>query len=170
MRHVLLGVCLGLLVAAPAAAALTFMDERDGDVAFSEGRYQAAAAAYERGVKLYPDNGTLMMKACRAYAVANQQLDRALALCNGAVHANGFDPSAHNVRGLVYYRMGQYKQALDDYDDSLRHRPNHAGTLYMRGLTYLKLGNAGRGESDIAAAYRLDITIDRQLAAYGIQR
>jgi len=146
------------------------MDERDGDAAFNQGRYQAAAAAYERGVKLYPDNATLLMKACRAYAVTGQQLDRALTLCNGAVHHDGLDPGTRNVRGLVYYRMGRYKEALDDYDASLRHRPNHAGTLYMRGLTYVKLGDLGRGQDDINAAHRQDITIDRKLEAYGIRR
>jgi len=35
MKHVLLEACLGLLLAAPAAAGLAFMDERDGDDAFN---------------------------------------------------------------------------------------------------------------------------------------
>jgi len=35
MKCVLLGACLGLLLAAPAAADLAFTDERDGDAAFN---------------------------------------------------------------------------------------------------------------------------------------
>jgi len=169
MKRVLFGVCLGLLLAAPATAAVTFMDERDGDAAFNQGRYQAAATAYERGVKLYPDDGNLAMKACRAYAIGNMQLDRALTLCTSAVYHGGGAP-AYNVRGLVYYRMGRYQDALKDYDTSYSRRPNHAGTLYMRGMSYLKLGQTSRGETDINAAIRLDINIDRQMAAYGIRR
>ena len=167
MKRVLLGAGLAVLVAVPAGAASSY--ERNGDAAFARGHYADAAAAYEGGVKFDPDDGNVAMKACRAYAIGNMQLDRALTLCNAAVYHGG-GPAAHNVRGLVYYRIGKYKQALDDYDDSLRHRPNQAGTLYMRGLTYLKLGQAGRGQDDINEAIRLDITIDKQLEAYGIRR
>jgi len=34
----------------------------------------------------------------------------------------------------------------------------------------VKLGDMGRGQGDIDAAYRQDITIDRKLEAYGIRR
>lgn len=168
MKRVLFGTCLALLIASPALA-VAFMDERDGDAAFTAERYQAAAAAYERGVKLYPEDGNLLMKACRAYAIGNMQLERALTLCTSSVHYAGGAP-AYNVRGLVYYRMGRYQDALNDYDTSLSRRPNHAGSLYMRGMSYLKLGQTSRGETDINAAIRLDINIDRQMAAYGIRR
>ncbi len=168
MKRALFGACLGVLLATPALA-VAFMDERDGDAAFNAGRYQAAATAYERGVKLYPDDGNLAMKACRAYAIGNMQLDRALTLCTSAIYHAGGAP-AYNVRGLVHYRMGRYEEALEDYDTSLSRRPNHAGSLYMRGLSYLKLGQTSRGQTDVNAAIRLDINIDRQMAAYGIRR
>ena len=167
MKRVLFGVCLGLLLAAPAAAMTSY--ERDGDAAFNQGRYEAAAAAFEGGVKFDPDDGNMAMKACRAYAIGNMQLDRALTLCNSAIHHAGGAP-AYNVRGFVYYRMGRYQQALEDYDASYSRRPNHAGTLYMRGITYLKLGQTSRGETDINAALRLDSGIGRQMEAYGVRR
>lgn len=169
MQRLFLGACLAVLLAGPAAA-MTSADEMAGDAAFNANRNDAAIAAYERAVKLNPGKGDLLMKTCRVYAVTGKQLNRALELCNGAVRANGFDPAAHNVRGLVYYRLGQYQKALADYEMSLRRRPNHAGSLYMRGLTYLKLHDMARGQTDINAAIRLDAGIDSRMAAYGIRR
>jgi tetratricopeptide (TPR) repeat protein len=166
MTRLLFGVCMALMLAiAPAVA-----DETTGDAKFKQGNYLGAAHEYDDAVLHHPDDVELLIKACRAFAVSGEQLDNGLADCQRAIQRDGFNASAHNVRGLIYYRMGRFDDALKDYDISLARRPNHAGSLYMRGLTYLKLGQEARGQTDINAAIRLDITIDRQLAAYGIRR
>ncbi len=143
---------------------------RRGDLNFARNAFDNAADDYDAALLLQPDDVATLINACRARAIANVRLDAALADCQRAIQRDGFNASAHNVRGLVYYRMGRYGDALKDYEMSLHARPNHAGTLFMRGMTKIKLGKTEDGEADIDDAKRLDMRIEMQLAAYGIRR
>lgn len=143
---------------------------RRGDLNFARNSFNNAADDYDAALLLQPDDVPTLINACRARAIGNARLDAALADCNRAIQRDGFNASAHNVRGLVYYRQGKFDLALKDYEMSLHARPNHAGTLFMRGMTKLKLGQTADGETDIDAAKRIDMRIEMQLAAYGIRR
>lgn len=166
MKRVLFAACLGLTLAAAVPAAA---DEAEGDRLFARGAYLSAGFAYDEATVDDPNNVPLLIKTCRAFAIDGTQLDRAKSACQRAFQRDVWNPSLRNVRGLLYYRQGRYQDALNDYDVSLKGRPNHAGTLYMRGMTYKKLGKDARGQIDIDAAKQIDFTIDRQLAAYGIR-
>jgi len=144
--------------------------EKLGDVKFGVNDFLGAAFDYDQAIVGNPDDVALLVKACRAYAVANAHLDLGMADCQRALQRDGFNASARNVRGLIYFRQGKFDEALKDYDMSLHARPNHAGTLYMRGLTELKLGKTAAGNGDIDAAKRIDMRIEIELGVYGIQR
>lgn len=143
---------------------------RRGDLNFARNAFNNAADDYDAALLIQPDDVATLINACRARAIGNARLDAALADCNRAIQRDGFNAGARNVRGLVYYRQGRYADALKDYEMSLHARPNHAGTLFMRGMTKIKLGKTADGESDIDDAKRLDMRIEMQLAAYGIRR
>jgi tetratricopeptide (TPR) repeat protein len=160
--------CTAVVQSGGAGAAMAH--EKLGDISFAANRFLDAANNYDDAVVESPNSVELLVKACRAYAVGNFRLDAGMADCQRALQRDGFNAGAHNVRGLIYFRQGKFAEALKDYDMSLHARPDHAGTLYMRGLTELKLGNAVAGNGDIDAAKRIDFRIDMELSVYGIRR
>ena len=62
-------------------------------------------------------------------------------------------------RGLVHFRMGNYKAAIADYDKALELEPDAAYSLFVRGLAHKKLGDAAAGDKDIAAAKAIDADV-----------
>ncbi len=53
---------------------------------------------------------------------------------------------------MVHLRLGQYDQAIEDYDSALRIQPKIAWAHYGRGVAELKTGKTAEGEADIKAA------------------
>jgi hypothetical protein len=51
----------------------------------------------------------------------------------------------------------------------LRLRPQHAASLYWRGLARLKQGNPAAGSADLAAAKALMPGIEQEFARYGVK-
>jgi len=57
----------------------------------------------------------------------------------------------HN-RGVAYAMSGQYGRALDDFDESLKEKPNRHITLRWRGLVWLYLGRLDNALQDVDSA------------------
>jgi tetratricopeptide (TPR) repeat protein len=86
---------------------------------------------------------------CWTYAVLNLELDEALALCDEGIKLQPRNGPALNSRGLVLLRMGQFAQALANYDQALErplseriadyidNRSHYA--LFGRGIAKLRL-------------------------------
>jgi tetratricopeptide (TPR) repeat protein/predicted aspartyl protease len=89
-----------------------------------------------------------------ARAMLGKDLDKALADCDAAIRQDRA-PAYLDSRGLVHLRLGQLKEAIDDYDAALRAAPKTAWSLYGRGLAKKRLGQTAEGEADIQAAVAL---------------
>jgi tetratricopeptide (TPR) repeat protein len=96
------------------------------------------------------------------------ELNEALDDCNDAVDSDSKNPNYLDSRGWVYLRLGKYKKALSDFDRSIEYRPEGAWTLYGRGLTKTRLGDAAQGEADLTAARKLQPDIDLKVARAGL--
>ena len=96
------------------------------------------------------------------------ELDKALDDCNEAVNADRKNANYLDSRAWVYLRLGQYKDALSDFDRSIEYRPGGAWSLYGRGLTKAKLGDATQGEADLVAARKAQPDIDVQVKRAGV--
>jgi tetratricopeptide (TPR) repeat protein len=55
-----------------------------------------------------------------------------------------------------YGLLGNYTQAIADFDRAIEINPGYGGAYYNRGLTYNSLGNRERTIDDIRTAARLD--------------
>ena len=106
---------------------------------------------------------------CRARALSNRDLDKALADCNGAMRSNPKSIAALDSRGLVFLRLGQFERAIADYDASLAIQPKSAWSLYGRGLAKLSAGKVEGGKSDLASAAALDSGVGPKAAKYGLK-
>lgn len=89
----------------------------------------------------------------KRFSDAQADYDRALQL----------DPNSdilYNERGFFHLQIGEFDAAIRDYNSALVITPNFAYPLYGRGIVYIRKGNLARGQDDLAAARRLDSSID----------
>jgi len=63
---------------------------------------------------------------------------------------------AYTNRGLAYDNLGEYRRAIQDFDQALRLDPGDAFAYNGRGSAYRKLGEYRRAIEDFDQAIRLD--------------
>jgi tetratricopeptide (TPR) repeat protein len=95
-------------------------------------------------------------------------LREALADCNESLRLDGNDPDTLASRGFTYLKLGQFADAIVDYDAALKVVPNHASALYGRGVVKLKQGDVEGGNADIATATAIQADIADKFAIYGV--
>ena len=54
--------------------------------------------------------------------------------------------------GQLAYRESRFKEAVNHFDEALKHGADEAETLYWRGLAHFRLGNHEKAEGDLMAA------------------
>ena len=122
----------------------------------------------DKAVALSPANAVLLNERCFRRGIENVKIDEALADCETSLNAH---PSLCNFldsKGLILYRLGRYKDALEVYNAALRPCPKWAPSLFMRGQTKRKLGDLAAGDADIAEATALDAGIRKVYGEAGI--
>jgi tetratricopeptide (TPR) repeat protein len=62
---------------------------------------------------------------------------------------------AHNQKGIVYARRGEYAAALAEFGRAIRRDPTCADAFYNRALVYLALGNLGAAATDFGQVVTL---------------
>jgi tetratricopeptide (TPR) repeat protein len=98
------------------------------------------------------------------------ELDKALDDCNRAIDADSKNPNYLDSRAWVQLRLGHDAEALADFDRSLKYRPDGAWSLYGRGLTKTRLGDAVQGAADLAAARKAQPDIDLKVTQAGLMK
>jgi tetratricopeptide (TPR) repeat protein len=99
---------------------------------------------------------------CRARALLDVELDKALDDCNAALKLRPNALHFLDNRGLVRLRLGDFERAIADYDVVIKEQPKDAWALYGRGLSKLRKGNTAEGNADIAAATGIEPRIADQ--------
>jgi tetratricopeptide (TPR) repeat protein len=129
-------------------------------------RLTEAIADYGEVLRIRP---TPIVYNNRCYLLARlNRLDEALSDCERAMELNTANPSTVlDSRGYVYFRMGRYARAIEDFDAALMHRPDLVWSLYGRGVAKLKLMDAS-GREDMEAAARIDHLIAEKMAPLGV--
>ena len=105
---------------------------------------------------------------CWDRAMMKQDLDKALADCNQALHLFPRDADVLDSRALVHLRRGELDLALTDYDTAIKIQPGVAHILYGRGAARLKKGLKAESQADVAAAIKLDPKIGKWAKDEGI--
>jgi tetratricopeptide (TPR) repeat protein len=144
-------------------------------------RYADAIGHVEGAIVLFADDEDMRMEAvaerCWIRAVLGIELDAALRDCEAALEHDMDQPEVWDSRGLVNYRLGEYLEALGDYDESLdadgegevEGGTNSGGGYYMRGLVKHALGYVAEGDADIARGLQLDAKARERYAGYGVK-
>lgn len=148
------------------------------------GGYAQAVRQYDLWINYHGEDdrlATALTWRCGSRARSNSDLDQALRDCNRAYGLMGlswwsFKPkwppqwcaSLLGARSLIHLRQGNLKGAIDDDDDAIKLEPKDAYALYARGLAELREGSKMRGQSDLAAARKLQPDIDQRYATMGL--
>lgn len=113
------------------------------------------------------DNWRWLNNICWISATRAIEIENSLADCDRAVELSDGNAATLDSRALLHFRHGDYDLALADYDAALAQEPKQGASLYGRGLTRLKLGDAD-GADDIKAAIEAAPGIEAQFAEYGL--
>ena len=81
--------------------------------------------------------------------------NKALDYWNNAIRANSKSADAFNNRGLAYYNLKQYQQAIEDYSQSIRMNPENSITYNNRGNAYYELLRYELAEADFKKSIQL---------------
>ena len=79
-----------------------------------------------------------------------QLLDSTIEVIN---HSNW--DNSYYARGLAYYNLQNYSQAISDFNQAIRLNPNFYKSYYYRGVAYKALGEIDKAEADFEKAREL---------------
>jgi tetratricopeptide (TPR) repeat protein len=116
-------------------------------------------------LSLSPDVIEGLIESCRNAAIDGKHLDAALAECQRALKHDPDSDDAKMARGFAYLRANRFKEAMADYRDVLRRRPNSPTALFGLGQAELKSRSAGAGQAELAAARAKNPNIDTEFYA-----
>jgi tetratricopeptide (TPR) repeat protein len=130
-------------------------------------KQQALAVLAEEAAKR-PGDPALLNARCWEAGIWQVADEDTLDACTGAVEKSDWSAPALDSRAMVYYRLGRLDEARADLDAVVRGSPSLAASRYMRGIVRLAQGDEG-GAKDIATALRMQPSLKRLYAAYGIE-
>jgi tetratricopeptide (TPR) repeat protein len=132
------------------------------------GRYDLAVKDLDVLVAREPDQAGLYNDRCWVRALANIDLDKALADCEAALKLSPNSPAILDSRGFVKLRQGNLAGAVVDYDAALKLQPSQAASLFGRGVAKRRQGAKAAGDLDLAAARKAQPGVDKEFAGYGV--
>jgi tetratricopeptide (TPR) repeat protein len=130
--------------------------------------YRAALADANREVVLAPDDPEAWNGRCWTRAIANIELEAALADCQKSLQIRPGAADATDSLAFVQFRMRRFVDAVRNYDAAYTKDQSQTSSLFMRGVSKLRAGDAVGGQSDIDTAKNTDATVVDQYAGYGV--
>src|SRR6185436_6319902 len=130
--------------------------------------YDRAIADYSRALEINPKMTMTQLRRCWVRAVANRELDLALADCDAALKVSAQEAEGYESRSLVHFRKGDVAKALADCDKAIALNGKLPKALYLRGLLKNRGGDKKAGDADIAAALKLDPQVAKKFADFGV--
>jgi tetratricopeptide (TPR) repeat protein len=128
-----------------------------------------ATGDFDLALQFAPTSANALENTCWVRALANTELDHALAYCDESLRlARGSQFAQYDTRGFLRLRRSEFALAVADYDAALKERPKLASSLYGRGIAKLRLGQAADGEADLAAAAKIEPGIAATYAKRGV--
>jgi predicted O-linked N-acetylglucosamine transferase (SPINDLY family) len=132
-----------------------------GVILAAQGQLDAAAAAFEKAVRLkpaYAEAGKNLAAALQQLARRFQELgrlDEALAYCERTVAVWPDAPGPRNNLGNVLRELGRTDEALVQYDRVLAIDPAFVAAHYNRGLALRRLGDIASARASFERAFAL---------------
>ena len=152
-----------LLVTVTAACSEDVNANDRGMIYLEQGEYQLAIDAFDEAIRLDPQDAIAYYNRGIAYNGQGRGDTRGAARFNRA--KQDFDQAirlnpqadAYYNRGVAYRNLGQYENAIEDFDEATSLDPQYAEAYYLRGSVYGALGKSVEAERDFAKAKELGV-------------
>ena len=122
---------------------------------FELGRYDLAAADFNRCVRLQPDDQEALLWRGRAYFYQDH-VDSALADAERACRLAPDDLEAICLRAMCLTAAGRFEEALADFEDSTEAGADDPSVLYYRGIAYAECGQPEKAVADFSRLIEVD--------------
>ena len=131
------------------------------------GHYDLAIKDLDDLIARRPDQAMLLNGRCWTRALANKDLDLALADCEASLKIVK-DAATLDSRAFVKLRKGDLPGSIADYDAALKLGPDQSASLFGRGVAKRRSGATAAGDADLAKARKLAPDVDKRFAGYGV--
>jgi tetratricopeptide (TPR) repeat protein len=121
------------------------------NINFRKEKYEDAIEDLSHGLKVLPDDLSLLYQRCYFRALSNRQPEAGVDDCDNVLKVAPHWLDVLEARVMALYRAGRYAIAERSGTEILRQFPDSSTALYIRGLARKKLGNP-LGSSDVALA------------------
>ena len=145
-----------------------------GTARLRAGERTGAEADYREAIRIHSipiDNGEKEVinynDRCWARAVANIDVDGALADCNEALRLMPDFVPALDSRAFLHLRGGRFQEAIADYDAAIQLSPQDSWSLYGRAIAKMRIGDTQGAQADIDASKAVQ-DVAAEFAAYGL--
>ena len=142
-----------------------------GSAYAAEEYYPEALAEYDARLKTArnaDDKAIALEDKCWVRAAWNQELEKALADCQGAYQLDAYERNFGFSFGFIYLRLGRYGDSIRELNRAIKGQPKLALAIYMRGVAKIRAGKAADGETDIKAATAIEPKIGERAAKLGV--
>jgi tetratricopeptide (TPR) repeat protein len=146
-----------------------FYEER-GTIYALEGQYEQAITDADKVIELAPDAASSYDNRCWVRAIAGRDLAKALADCEEALKRSPGLAAILDSRGLVHFKLNDLKAALDDYKSVMDADGRQWGSLFVKGIVEIRLGDSATGTADMTRALRHNPNLAKIYSAYGVKQ
>jgi Mlc titration factor MtfA (ptsG expression regulator)/Flp pilus assembly protein TadD len=122
---------------------------------FDAGRYDIAAADFNRCLRLSPDDQEALVWRSRAHFLEDQ-LEAALADADRACRLDPDDAEARCQRGICRAALGKFADALRDFEHASEDVTGDIHALFYRGLSRAEFGHTAAAIDDFTRVIELD--------------
>ncbi|HWA31781.1 MAG TPA: tetratricopeptide repeat protein [Rhizomicrobium sp.] len=133
----------------------------------SMGDYDHAMQDFDSAAAADPDDSSVPAGRCLVRVLRGNDLNAARMDCDRALHLSPKDADTLRLRGMVFFKMGDYPNAIADTTSALAIDMRDGSALYLRGLAKAKIGDA-TSTADLADSKTFDPGAADYYASFGV--
>jgi tetratricopeptide (TPR) repeat protein len=132
-----------------------------GEIYESQRLWEQAKQMYQKALELKPDNAMASNNLAYVLLQTGGDIDTALSLAQAARRGAPESPNAADTLGWVYYQKGEYKSAIDLFQEAMQlnrkmKRPDDPTFHYHLGLAYAKADQPDLAKHELRLVLKID--------------
>ena len=135
----------------------------------NEGSLAEAKDQYTQALDIDPEQVAAANNLAYILAEQGQDLDTALRWAQVGRRNRPNDPSTADTLGWVYYKLGNYVLAIDQFQFAVSQRPDHGVFQYHLGRTFMETGQLSEAQIALERALAADDFEQKELAEAALE-